>query len=148
MSHVLSPPALYPHSSFLLCSQPFLQGKDLRNFVWLAVGLLVSGKTVLFPVESHSIPQQEELPVHVLKPALTSSSSSLRGFFLCMVQEMLHIGLSSSLFLFLRFGFFFFFSFPLPWRDFCGKRKWNRWGSKSGCSELLDPRRTGGHLAR
>lgn len=44
----------------------------------------------------------------------------------------------------------FFFAFPLPWRDFCGKRKWKSWGSKSG---LLDPWRTEvqqpvGHLVR
>lgn len=126
----------------LVCYQAFLQGKDLRNFVWLLVGLLVSGKIVLFPVESHSIPQQEELPVHVVKPALTLSSSPLRGFFLWMVQEMLHICLSCSLFLFLFLRLFF--PLPLPWRDFCGKRKWNRWGSKSACCELLDARRPGG----
>lgn len=93
------------------------RGKDLWNFVWLLVGLLVSGKIVLFPVESHSIPQQEELPVHVVKPALTLSSSPLRGFFLWMIQEMLHIGLSCSLFLFL-FLSWFFFSFLFP-RGIC-----------------------------
>lgn len=90
----------------------FLQGKDPWNFVWLVVGVLVSGKIVLFPVESHSIPQQEELRVHVVKPALTSSSSPLRGFFLWMIQEMLHICLSCSLFLLLFFKVFFPFLFP------------------------------------
>lgn len=71
------------------------------EFCVAGMGLLVPGKIVLFPVESHSIPQQEELPVHVLKPALTLSSSPLRGFFLWMIQEILHIALSCSLLLFL-----------------------------------------------
>ena len=67
----------------------------------------------------------------------------------------------------LSFFYLIFFPLPPPWRDFCGKRKWKRCpvpalegGSKSACSELMDPQRTegtsvsaevqqpAGHLAR
>jgi len=93
------------------------------EFVWLVVGLLFAGRVILFPVETGSIPRQEDLAVYVVKPALTSCSSPLRGFFLWMTEEMLNIGLLSSLFLFYVFFFFLFLSLQ---GILVGKDKWKR----------------------
>lgn len=60
-------------------------------------------------MEARSIPRREDLAVYIVKPALTSCSSPLRGLFLSMIQEMLNIGLLCSLFLFLFFFFLFLF---------------------------------------
>lgn len=127
MSHSPSPPALYPHSSFpsfLLCYQPFLQGKDPWNFVWLVVGLLVSGKIALFPEESHTSPSRRNClfmwwnqPWHWALPHCVGFSCGWYRKYCILVCPAPCSSFFSK----------FFFSLPLLWRDFCGKRKWNRW---------------------
>lgn len=105
--------------------QAFVQAKDLWNFVWLVAGLLLCREDYIVPCgNTASIPQQEDLAVCVVEPALTSRSSPLRGFFLWMIQEMLNTALSQSPCLFLSF-FIFFLSllFLSPWRDFSGEKK-------------------------
>lgn len=131
--------------------QAFVQAKDLWNFVWLVAGLLLCREDYIVPCgNTASIPQQEDLAVCVVEPALTSRSSPLRGFFLWMIQEMLNTALSQSPCLFL--SFFIFFSFPplpLPLEGFLwGKESGKgilfplqREGRKSAGAQLRDPRR-------
>lgn len=108
--------------------QAFVQAKDLWNFVWLVAGLLLCREDYIVPCgNTASIPQQEDLAVCVVEPALTSRSSPLRGFFLWMIQEMLNTALSQSPCLFLSFLFFFFPSSSSPLGGISlGKRKWKR----------------------
>lgn len=127
MSHSPSPPALYPHSSFpsfLLCYQSFLQGKDPWNFVWLVWDCLCQGRLCCSLWNHTASPSRRNClfmcwnqPWHWALPhCMGFSCGWYRKYYILLCPALCSSFFSK-----------FFFSLPLLWRDFCGKRKWNRW---------------------